>query len=619
MAPKLYGSIGKILRVDLTGNILREEKLNEHNLFMYLGGTSLGVKYLYDEVGPEVHWSEPKNLLWVGSGPLGGTRIAGSGSFSVVTKGAMTNGVASSQANGFFGAYLKFSGFDGILIQGAASEWQYLYIHDGKAELRDAQHLVGLDTWEVENSIKNELGYKKRRMSVCCIGPAGENLVKFAGIFADKGHSASHNGVGAVLGSKKLKAIAVSQSSRIVEVADSTQLNTAAELLLDGFKKVAGGLIFNYGTSSLIPPSEKGGILPVKNYTTNIFPEAESFYTRDRFKMVRRPCWACPSHHVMRTRVTEGPYAGYYGKDPEYEQMAGYGPQIGNTDLGGMVVLANEGDRLGFDANEACWAIGLVMECYEKGLLRAGDLDGLEMTWGNVEATRALLQNIAYRRGFGNVLAEGVKSAVEQIGGEALDIAIYTEKGNTPRMHDHRCKWWEMLDTCVSESATLQNNLFFLDLSPYGLENLLEQHSWKKVSIAVGKTTGTLTFVDSLVLCFFTCSGNIPLLSQALNAATGWNLSFDECLKIGRRAVNLMRVYNIRCGLTPDTEHPSPRYGSTPSDGPAKSVSISSHWNEMRSNYYNLMGWDKETGIPLPETLTDLGLQHVINDLKIEA
>jgi aldehyde:ferredoxin oxidoreductase len=609
MTKKVYGTTGRILRVDLSNGKVWEEHLDEAVLRKYLGGTSLGIKFLHDEAKPDLDCFSPDNIIYVGSGPLGGTKITGSGSFSVVTKGALTNGTASTQANGYFGAYLKFSGFDGILIKGAAPRWKYLYIHDGTAELRDAEHLLDRDTWDTEEIVKNELGYKEKDMSVCSIGPAGENRVRFAGLFTDNGHSASHNGVGAVFGSKKLKALAVSKSKKRVEVADDEKLSKVANDLRDLFKKAAGGMIFNYGTSNAIIGTSKGGMLPVKNYTTNLFPEVEKFYTRDRFEMFRRPCWACPSHHTMHTRVTEGPYKGFLGKDPEYEQSAGYGPQIGNTDPGAMVVLANEGDRLGFDANEGSWIIGWVMECYEKGILKSTDLDGLEMTWGNIEATRTLMRNIAHRRGFGNTLAEGLKRTAEKMGGDALNMAIYTHKGGTPRGHDHRCKWWEMVDTCFSESATLQNQLLMVDFTNYGLKAAFDPHSWEEVSTVIGKTMGNMAFVDSLVLCFFTCSGNLPLLCEALKTATGWEYSFEEAVKIGRRTVNLMRLYNIKCGLTPDLERPSVRYGSIPVDGPAKGLSIAPHWESIRNNYYKLMGWDTKTGIPLPETLKELGIE----------
>lgn len=611
-----YGTTGKLLRVDLDKNKTWIENLPENVIHKYLGGTSLGVKLLYNEVSPKINWTDPGNRIYMLSGPLGGSGLAGTGCFSIVTKGTRTNGVTSSQANGDFGAYLKFSGFDGIAIQGIALEWGYLYIHDGVAELRDAKHLLGKDTWEVEDIVKEELGYKERNMSVFSIGPAGENLVKFAGLHGDRGHTAAHNGLGAIIGLKKLKAVAVSRSKGSISIANKTQFTECRKNLLDYFKSY-NSIIFKYGTHKALVGHDKAGILPVKNYTTNIFPEAHRFDVRDRFEILRNyPCVFCPSRHHIEIKVTEGPYAGFSGKDPEYEQYAAWGPQIGVTDPGAAIVLSNEADRLGIDSNEGSWLIGWVMECFEKGLLAADDLDGLQMNWGNVEATRTLLKKIANREGAGSWLAEGIKAAAEKVGGEAVNMAIYTKKGNIPRGHDHRTKWWEFFDTCVSESATLQNQLYGLDLIPYGLSNEYNPHSWKDVSTIEGKTTGTLTLVDSLVICWFTCSGNIPLLCKGLNAATGWDFSFDEALKVGRRAVTLMRMYNLKCGISPDLDAPSSRYGSVPIDGPGKGLSVISHLKEMRTNYYKLMGWDPETGIPLPETLTKLGIDYTVKDLN---
>lgn len=222
------GVTGKILRVDLTSKSTAVESLSEETLRRYMGGTGLGAKILYDEVPPGVEWSDPENRLILASGPLGGTKVSGSGIFSVVTKGALTNGAATSQANGFFGAYLKFCGLDGIILQGAAKELSYLYISDGTVEIRDATHLAGKNTWETEDLIKEELGQTEHQMSVFGIGPAGENLVRFAGIVGDKGHIAAHNGVGAVMGSKKLKAIAVARGKGKVMVKDSDRLSALA-------------------------------------------------------------------------------------------------------------------------------------------------------------------------------------------------------------------------------------------------------------------------------------------------------------------------------------------------------------------------------------------------------
>ncbi|MFH1140339.1 MAG: aldehyde ferredoxin oxidoreductase N-terminal domain-containing protein, partial [Chloroflexota bacterium] len=220
MAPTTPGFTGKLLRVDLTNEEVSEESVDEATQRAYPGGTSIGAKVLYEEVPSGVEWSDPENRLVLATGPLGGTTIGGSGTFSVATKGALTNGATSSQANGFFGAYLKFCGYDGIIIQGAAKRWLYLHVRDGGAELRDASHLAGKDTWETDDIIKRELGYKEKAMSVFCIGPAGENLVKFAAICGDKGHIAGHNGTGAVMGSKRLKAIAVERGKRRLAVSD---------------------------------------------------------------------------------------------------------------------------------------------------------------------------------------------------------------------------------------------------------------------------------------------------------------------------------------------------------------------------------------------------------------
>jgi len=612
----MYGSTDKILRLDMSKGKIWEEIIDEDTLLKYIGGTCLGMKYLYDEVDPKIEWSNPQNRIFIGSGPLGGTRIPGSGAFSMVTKGAFNNGATSTQANGFFGAYLKFSGFDGILIQGAASSWKYLYVHGGTAELRDAQPLVGQDTWEVEDSIKKELGYSGKGMSVFGIGPAGENLVKFAGVLGDRGHSASHNGIGAVWGSKKLKAIAIARGSGKIEVAQPSRIIELAKEFTNDFKQ---DIIYEWGTSRAISAGVTQGWLPVKNYTTNLFPESPEFdgkCYRSRFKMENYPCYACSSHHYNLMTVTEGPYSGYSGAEPAYEQWAAWGPQIGVTDPAGAAMLSNEADRLGFDCNEGGWVVGWIMECYEKGLLSSKDLDGLEMTWGNVEATRSLQKNIAYRRGFGAILAEGVKRATEYVGGEALDLGVYTMCPNTPRSHDHRGRWGEMLDYCVTNTGTLETLPGFIkDRTIYGIPQLIDNQSWKQQSDAEAKTKGSLTFADSLVVCAFATSCDLPLLAEALSAATGWDFSFDEALKVGRRAVNLMRVYNVKAGYTPDLEKPSDRYCSTPTDGPLKGTSIRPYFQDMVSNYYKLMGWDQKTGLPLPETLANLGLEHIIEDL----
>jgi len=359
------------------------------------------------------------------------------------------------------------------------------------------------------------------------------------------------------------------------------------------------------------------GSLPVKNYITNVWQfsgEAlEKFsepYIREHFKPRRSPCWGCPANHSTIMTITEGPYAGVEVEEPEYEQMAAWGPVIDNKDAASAAMLAGVNDRLGLENNEAGWLVGWVMECYEKGYLTKEDVDGLNMTWGNVETVRQLLYMVAHRQGIGNLLAEGVMRASQKTGRKAAECAIYTLKGNSPRGHDHRTSWGELFDTVVSNTGTIETHRSLMD-SKVGNQpgNAIE------TSTAVALTKGVMEFDDSIGTCRFNTNENIVLEAEAVAAATGWDFTPDEAKLVGLRTVNLMKAFNIRAGIGRKLDYPSARYGSTHVDGPWKGIGIMSRWEEMLENYYRLMGWDTATGKPLPETLKNLGLEQVINDL----
>ncbi|MBI5969428.1 MAG: aldehyde ferredoxin oxidoreductase C-terminal domain-containing protein, partial [Deltaproteobacteria bacterium] len=309
--------------------------------------------------------------------------------------------------------------------------------------------------------------------------------------------------------------------------------------------------------------------------------------------------------------VTEGPYAGFVGEEPEYEGLATWGPVIGNPDLGAAVMLNRFNDQMGMDVNEAGWTIAWVMECYERKVLSKNDLDGLEMTWGNVAAVKEILERIAHRQGFANLLAEGVKRAAEKIGGEATPWAIYTHTGAAPRSHDHRGRWCEMLDTCVSNTSTIEATRGGVFPERLGYPTVFDKFSPWEVPLINAKENGWLQFVDCLGICAFCCP-NRELAVKCTNAVTGWNLDLREAVTIGRRIVNLLRVFNFRHGLKAKMERPSPRYGSTPNDGPVKGRGIGPYFDFMVRSYYEMMGWDPETGKPLPQTLKSLGLEELI-------
>lgn len=614
---KIDGYAGKFLRVDLTDRRISHETYEEATLRKYLGGTGIGAKVLYDEVPTNAEWYSPSNCLILASGPLGGTIVPGSGSFSVVTKGPLTNGATSVQANGFFGAFLKFSGFDGIVLQGASKKWLYLHIENGVAELKDATHLVGKGTYETEEVIKKELDRKKRQMSVLSIGPAGENLVRFAGIFADNGHSASHNGPGAVMGSKKLKAIAVNRGERSFAIHNNEDLKVVVDKILEKAKTFP---TFKWGTLFVLPALHEQGWLPVKNYTTSVWSisrdELMKFdydYIREHFKAVRNPCWACQQHHCeWITLPKEGQDDGKIVDEPEYEQLSSWSSNIGNKDVTSAVILSYITDNLGLETNEASFAVSWAMECYERGILTKKHTDGLEVTWGNVETVKKILEKVSKRDGFGDLLAEGVKRAAEKIGKEAASLAICTKKGNAPRTHDHRFRWYEMFDTCVSNTGTIE-----VHLADFGMIDLTGPDRPIDISTAVAKTKGWMSFEDSLVVCRFNTHSNLKFLAKAVGAATGWDFTSEEANTAGLRIVNLLRAFNIRHGMSDprSLEYPSERYGSVPVDGPSKGKDIMEFWEQMLDNYYQHLGWDKETGKPLPETLRSLGLEHTVKDL----
>lgn len=511
----------RVLRVNLTEKKINVEYLNDETSRKYLGGLGMGARLLYDEVAPKAAWNGPENRLILSAGPLEGTLVAGTGSFCVVTKGALTGGATSSQANGYFGAFLRLSGFETVVIEGASDDWVYLYVHDGTAELRNASHLSGKDTWETESSIKKELGGEAAASSVYSIGPAGENLSRFSSIVGDRGHVAAHNGVGAVMGSKKLKAFAAARGNEPVEIKDNDQLRMLNKKMLERAK--AETREYEEGTSFLLGVHMNHGVVPIKNLTTNVFPDYERLtgkYYRTHFQLKPHPCWRCPLKHCHIITVTEGPYKGYVADEPEYECFAGWGPLIGQSDPGAAIMLSDTTDRLGFDNNEAGWLMAFIMECYERGMITKSETDGLEMNWGNVEAAREMLHHIAFRKGIGNVLAEGVMRAAQALGGEALNVGVYVKKGQAPRGHDHRARWLEMLDTATSDCGTIA-------VGPQKVEDQFSPAA--VVDTLTGKRIRT--FIDSLVICAFPSAtmlgSKIDYLVSMLNAITGWDYTED--------------------------------------------------------------------------------------------
>ena len=619
MAGEGRGFAGKFLRVDLTTGQTSDVVFDEKTLRQWVGGVGLGAKILYEEVPPGVAWDSPDNRLIIACGPLGGTRMPGSGTFTVVTKGPLTGGATATQANGYLGAYMKFSGYDGIILQGQAPEWKYLYMHDGTAELRSAGHLVGQDVYDTDSALKKEIGGSPRNLSIFSVGPAGENLIKFAGILGDHGHAAAHNGSGAVMASKRLKSIVAARGKGQLEVANRSATSKAALIMNDKVRDDPDGTrTYHWGTSTLFTGAEAGGWLPIKNYTTSLFPEAPEFMGdkfRSKWEMKPEPCWACRTHHCHTMRITDGPFAGQSFEEPEYEAWAAFGPLIGNTEVGAAAWLTDLNERLGFDVNEMGFLAALIIEWYERGVITKQDTGGLELNWGNYRALAEMMKKIALRDGpLADILAEGIKHASKTVAGGQADWGVYIEKGHGPRGHDHRARWSEILDYATSSAGTIETGPISKP-EELGLPSQKDPFSPDEVPLMLAKTKGRRLFFDSTGACLFTLRTDFQPTIDIVNAVTGWDMTIAEAVDVGDRAAQLLRAFNLRHGVPLDVERPSPRYGSTPVDGPVAGVSIQPQWDKMMDTYYNLMGWDRASGRPLPETLRRYGLDSVVADL----
>jgi aldehyde:ferredoxin oxidoreductase len=609
--------IGRVLRVDLSSGKITEEQVDSQILHDFVGGNGVGVRMLYSEVPPSVKPLDPENRLIFASGPLAGTRVPGSGTFSVVTKGPLTGFLTSAQASGYFGARMRFAGFDFIIFQGAAPEWQYLYINDGKAELRSARHLLGLDTWETEKVLKEEVGQKKA--SVACIGPAGENLVSYAAVCCDEGHVAATNGPGAVMGSKKLKAVVVYGSKNEVELANPEKL---AALARGEYLKAAeigsmGPMIKSMGTSGAFEMMFQMGGVPTKNYSVGEPPaDIESRYgqnLRARYPRLPRPCWSCSWAHCSIMTITDGELVDYKGEEPEFEGMSAWTTNIGNDDFSWAVKLGNLNDGMGLCLKECSYTVAMAIELFEKGVLTTKDTDGLELNWGKPAAVAQLIENIAHRRGFGEVLASGVKKAAERIGGEALNVANYMGHGLAPQVIDGRGYWPYWFDMEFSDSGSFYGNpVTDPDL---GVTEDIGMFEHEKFGYSFARNSWRQMTYDTLGGCYFLMSGPLQPIVDTLNAATGWNLSKEEFVKAGRRITVMNRAFNLRHGMvaTDDLNH-SPRYGMAQVGGPMNGVTPVGVKEQVAKDYYREHGWDEATSKPLPETLKMLGLDDVAKD-----
>lgn len=612
----MCGWTGTVLRVNLTTRQIGKEPLREEWARDFIGGRGLGARYLFAEVDPQVDPLSPENKLIFATGPLTGTNASCGARYMVVTKGPLTHAITTSNSGGHWGPELKAAGYDMLIVEGRAATPCYLWIYDEQVEIRDAGDLWGKTVWETEEQLRQQLGVPDA--IIASIGPAGEKLVRFACIMNDLHRAAGRSGVGAVMGSKQLKAVAV-RGTGGVRLADPQAFfaaHWAMKVKLRESPVTSQGLPI-YGTEVLVNVINEHGALPTRNHQQSVFEKAEEIsgerLTETRL-VANKACFACtiacgrvttlPSEAAGKYMVTTHPHNWRIaGEGPEYEAAWAMGAECGVGDLDALIKANWLCNELGMDAISFGATLAAAMELYEKGAVSLAQT-GIPLTFGNAEALIAMAEKTAYREGFGHELAEGSKRMTEKFGWSELFMGV---KGQEFAAYEARAIQGMGLGYATSNRGACHLKAYTVAAEILGLPRPMDPRA------TAGKAELTKLFqdatatVDATGLCQFLTFGiGLEEILPQLVAATGVQYTLEELLKIGERIWNLERWWNERAGLTGKDDTLPKRILEEPlPSGPAKGQV--NRLGEMLPEYYRLRGWDAEGRITR-EKLQELGL-----------
>jgi aldehyde:ferredoxin oxidoreductase len=639
----IYGYAGKILRIDLTTGSVSIEPTGRYAR-EWLGGSGLAQWILYNEVKPGVEPCDPANRLVIGAGPLNGTLAPGSSRVTADAKSPLTGGVGSSNSDGHFSAELKFAGYDSLVFQGRANEPVYLWIQDDRVELRDASHLRGKTTWETDDLIRHEL--RDERVQVMCIGPAGENLARGACIIVNKGRACGRCGLGAVMGSKNLKAIAV-RGTGGVKIADPKRFMRAVEDLQKAFKgEDENSRFIKYGTLGLLEGKQRTCGLTYKNSQYLDLPE-ETFtemrkaieeWQRDyRVRILGYP--ACPRPCDRFYRIGRGPYAGFECQGTQIETLQGYVGKLAVTAPDFVIKMNAYCNQLGLDVDSPAGAIGWAMECYEKGILSEKETGGLSLNWGDTDLILELTRKIAYREGFGNVLAEGSFRASQTLGRGSEYFAQHVKGQDLYEAIRSSIAWG--LGVCVSTrggghttgapattgieaAARSDRDLAKLAERIYGVP-LGDRLAFEGAVELVGYFERLHRVNNAFGVCHYVTTWahpsypGFPELAELYSAATGWETTEDDLKKCSERILHVEKAFNIlHAGFSRKDDYPPPRCLEEPVPrGSIAGFRIGKErWDTLLDEYYAMHGWERTTGFPTRAAFEALGLGLIANDLE---
>jgi len=607
---------GSIMHVDLTNEQMREEPLNEEWVLKFIGGKGLAIRYLYDLVKPGIDPFSAENVIILMTGPLTGTVASTMSRLANVTKSPLSGTLSDSYSGGFFPAELKFAGFDGVIIEGRSPKPVYLAIKDGQAEIRDARHLWGKGVFETTDMILRESGEKPRHYQdgpkVGCIGPAGENMVRYAAVAYDKHHFAARGGTGAVMGSKNLKAISVRGTKQAKALSINSEpafLSMVRELIKkdirenpreEGYIKV--------GTPRTVDRSQSAGLLPTRNFQTGIFLHADQINADALFDNIlvkhTTTCFSCAIGCRNITKVKDGSYAGLEGEGPEYETLGMCGSNLGIGDIRDVFKLNEECADMGLDTISAGNVCGWAMELFERDVITARDTDGLELRFGNSEAAIRLLRLISFRKGIGDVLADGIARASKKIGKNSERYAMHV-KGLEFPAYDPRGSFGMALAYATSDRGADHQRAWpvgydaFGKLDPFTIEG-------KAGLVHSDQIVTSLKY--SAIMCDF-LAADLRLIARLLNAACDTDYDDVSIVTVGKRIWTLTRLFNLREGFSrkddsiPQRLHLDP----LPEGNPKGRIIPERNFQKMLSEYYELWGWDQQ-GRPTRATIEELGL-----------
>jgi len=614
----MYGYHGKILQVDLDNRKTKDISLNEDDLRNFIGGGGLAAKLLYPLMTRKPDPLGPQNPLLFITGPFTASPIPSTGRHTICARSPLTGFWGETSTGGFFGVALKSTGYDGLLVTGCSAQPVYILMHAGGVEIRDASHLWGKGFYETRDALLTEVGEKRAR--VTAIGQGGENLVRYAAVMNDDGRAAGRCGMGAVMGSKKLKAV-VAYGDKRAPLADSAGLkeNIKASLplsLMDLTALSTREMFRSFGTIGYMDMAMYLSDAPAKYFTKSIFPveEINARALKEKYLVTPNPCYGCPLGCGRLTRY--GRRGAEFVDGPEYESAVALGPLCMNFDLDSLVYTTHQCNDYGLDTISAGVCIAFAMYLYEKGALTR-DKAGMELKWGDSEAIISLVKKIALREGVGDLLAEGVKRMADKLG-VSQDEAAHV-KGLEIPMHDPRAFFGDAVDyaTAPRGACHTKGDYYMVDMGRGVVEADIVPGERFESSESKGAMTARYQnlrdLYNSLPLCILSNVISPEALATLLNSVTGMDFDAASILKAGERSFNLKEMINVKLGAD-EKDNKLPRIATAPlSEG--SSYGKEPDMETLLRGYYKERGWEEDTAKPTKETLEQLGLSEVVKEI----